>query len=727
MRSSVGALACALLVMAAGCGSDDSSDVSDPSNASVPSNASDTARTAPSLQAATATWTLVAQEWQPFALASPSTVRYGASDSWVERTLPAGQASCTNQFFGVDPLPYVVKRCEVARASASSGAWVFVAGEWASFSLTSPRRMRYGAEAAWIERDVAAGDAPCTTAFFGGDPLPGVVKSCEFWEEGAVPSAGEGWAFVADEWQTFTLPAPGRVRYGAGTTWVERDLGAGAASCSSLFFGGDPLPGVVKRCEVLASSTSGTSGTSGTSDGCGGALSLSAPPPDALNAREFGAVGDGRSDDTAALQRALDTLRPGQWLVFPPGVYVHSARLNVTTPDVVIDGRGATLHATNPYDQAVMIQASGVRVHGFVMTAVTDTRQSAAWQSRIAVWRHGVGLAPLERVAIVANRIVEGGGPGTPLANSASSAGIFVHNARDFLVAGNTVRRSLADGIQITGGSRRGQVVFNTVRETGDDMIGVVSYVSETEAYPAPAQTALSLGALRDGNLAQDILIADNDLAGQYWGRGIAVVGAEQVGIWRNTIDATTHAAGIYLAREHGFGTFGVRDVRVESNRITRVQVTDAAYLPASMNWARGARTGHGAIELVAHQYDDETAQPVLRSELVVRRVRIAGNRIEQALAEGVRVGYGYDQHDVDFSRGFPRGFDGATVSEVVVEGNTVAAAYDALGVANRSDPALVLSCSGNSFDGRAYSNAACGSAAIGVSGSSKTSCSWPN
>lgn len=478
--------------------------------------------------------------------------------------------------------------------------------------------------------------------------------------------------------------------------------------------------GLMTACGGGIDPATGETASAEQADGCGGALSLPAAPADVLNVRDLGAAGDGVSDDTSALQAALDALRPGQWLVFPPGVYRHAASLRVTQADVVIDGRGATLHAVNAEDQALLIQASGVRLQGFVMTAVTTSRLATARQSRIAVWRDEPGLAPLERIEIIDNRIVESGEAGTPLANSASSAGIFVHNAFDFLIAGNTVRRSLADGIHITGGSRRGQVVFNTIRETGDDMISVVSYMNEVDPAASPAQTAAAFSSLRDANLVQDILIAGNDVSGQYWGRGITVVGGEQISVLRNTIDATTHGAAVYLAREQGYGSFGVRNVQVEGNVITRVQTTRPAYIPAG---SPTLTSGHGAIELVSHQYDDEAAQPLLQSELVVRGVRILGNRIEQSATAAARIAYGFLEADADIVEGVARPYRGAQVTDIAFEANTMAAVAENLVVLNVSDPALVLTCSGNTVDGSSYQNPACGSAVINVTGASKTSC----
>ena len=72
-------------------------------------------------------------------------------------------------------------------------------------------------------------------------------------------------------------------------------------------------------------------------------------------------------------------------------------------------------------------------------------------------------------------------------------------------IAHNVVRNTLADGIHNTHGAHDIIIDHNTVRAAGDDMIAVVSYGGEA--------------------LCHDILIVDNDVADQEWGRGISVVG----------------------------------------------------------------------------------------------------------------------------------------------------------------------------------------------------------
>ncbi|MFP2903869.1 hypothetical protein ACLESD_02110 [Pyxidicoccus sp. 3LFB2] len=54
-------------------------------------------------------WETVANQYQSFTLATPSTVRFGVGDKWVTKELPAGRVYC---FFNPDPAPGQFKTCE---------------------------------------------------------------------------------------------------------------------------------------------------------------------------------------------------------------------------------------------------------------------------------------------------------------------------------------------------------------------------------------------------------------------------------------------------------------------------------------------------------------------------------------------------------------------------------------------------------------------------------------
>ncbi|MCU0951392.1 MAG: right-handed parallel beta-helix repeat-containing protein [Burkholderiaceae bacterium] len=465
-------------------------------------------------------------------------------------------------------------------------------------------------------------------------------------------------------------------------------------------------------------------------------------PKDALDVTAFGARGDDDADDSAALLRALAALKPGQWLRFPPGRYLHDRRLPIRTRGVVLDGRGATLHATHPADMALLVQASGVQILGFTLTARTDRRRAAPWESRIAVWRPqserlaGPNAGPLSGVVIRGNRLLPSDDAAGGSPHSASSAAIFVSGVRDFLVADNTVVRSLSDGIHVTGGAHDGRVIGNTVRETGDDMIAVVSYLGDGMWTRGQVQElADTLDVRRSDKLVRNVLIADNDVEGQYWGRGISVVGGERVTIRANRIANTAHAAAVYVMREQVYVTFGVRDVRIEGNRIERVQTDAAPFNPLPLP-QRLRKTGHGAIEIGARVFTDEIAIAALREALTVERVAVVGNRIERVAASGLRINEGYDERrtrsgERDLGGGrkgdrIERESRGGLVRDVVVRDNRFAQVRGSAINAFGEPAALRLACVANDDSGAPATSALCSDARVTETRGAVVGCGGP-
>lgn len=98
-----------------------------------------------------------------------------------------------------------------------------------------------------------------------------------------------GWAFCAHEGEICPVEGSQQVRYGANGTYKTLTV-TNQATCSNEAFGGDPLPGVVKTCEILASSygklttydpaktESGSTNGSGTTSGSAAGTNSSSSP-----------------------------------------------------------------------------------------------------------------------------------------------------------------------------------------------------------------------------------------------------------------------------------------------------------------------------------------------------------------------------------------------------------------------------------------------------------------
>ncbi|CAE6845641.1 nitrous oxide reductase family maturation protein NosD [Paraburkholderia domus] len=269
------------------------------------------------------------------------------------------------------------------------------------------------------------------------------------------------------------------------------------------------------------------------------------------------------SDQADIIQTALDALRDGQRLVIAPGTYVVSHSLVVKAQSVVVSGYGATLVATHPNDQSLVVNGTNATVAGLTLRGTGSKRLETESSAKIVV--RGTGIQILDTR-------IEGG----------ASAGIFVSGATSVALAGNWVSATLADGIHITGGSQNVLVSGNTVIGTGDDMIAIVSY-----------QT--------DGALCRNILVTGNRVSGNYWGRGLSVVGGSNVTLSDNTVQGVQKAAGILVAQEDGYRTYNATNVVIHNNIVSDIENSTSPdnKWPAAQHAGIDINTGAGSVSRV--------------------------------------------------------------------------------------------------------------------------------
>ncbi len=166
------------------------------------------------------------------------------------RAFPTGTgADCNTGLCGAGIVDAAASVTGLASSPTVPG-WTKIADEGQSFAVSGTQTVRYGSGAYWITKTVSGG-AQCTNAWFGTDPLFGVVKQCEVSGSGAPVS---GWSQIASEDQSFSVNGTQTVRYGSGTAWITLSVTNGG-TCSNAFFGGDPLFGVVKHCDVSTGSS----------------------------------------------------------------------------------------------------------------------------------------------------------------------------------------------------------------------------------------------------------------------------------------------------------------------------------------------------------------------------------------------------------------------------------------------------------------------------------------
>lgn len=300
------------------------------------------------------------------------------------------------------------------------------------------------------------------------------------------------------------------------------------------------------------------------------------PPVGTLTPMDFGAAGDGVADDTAAVQKALDSLAPGAVLHFPAGkVFRHTGVITVRRPGVSLIGAGVML-ATNQETSAFLVKADGVTVDGLTFRISNTTQRWVAYEQM------KLRIGPVNGVT-VRNIVIDG----------SAAAGLYVGGASDFTIQDVVVKNTRADGIHMTEASHDGRVIRPYVKNPGDDGVAVVSYRN-------------------DGAACRNIEITDPRLEGQKWGRGFSVVGGTNI-TYRNIYANNSAGAGLYIAAESEFNTYGVSNVLVDGGTLVNSN-QQAAQIASERPSPDQARIVHGAVMLYNSQPSQSIADVTVRN-----------------------------------------------------------------------------------------------------------------
>ncbi|KAI2497040.1 polygalacturonase [Fragilaria crotonensis] len=106
---------------------------------------------------------------------------------------------------------------------------------------------------------------------------------------------------------------------------------------------------------------------------CTVALLIGLATGQSVSVDTYGAVGDGVTDDTDALNLAFSLAPPGSTLLIPAGrTYAHSDIVEITVPSLLIKGGGRLL-ATNEARSGVWINADRVIMDDIVLEMKSTT------------------------------------------------------------------------------------------------------------------------------------------------------------------------------------------------------------------------------------------------------------------------------------------------------------------------------------------------------------------
>lgn len=247
----------------------------------------------------------------------------------------------------------------------------------------------------------------------------------------------------------------------------------------------------------------------------------------------FGAVGDGVTDDTVALNLAFSQASPGSTILIPAGrTYAHNDIVEIRVPALFIKGGGRLL-ATNEARSGVWINADRVVVENIVLEMKSTSRRWVEYES--------MKLRLMNSRGIVVRKVrIEG----------AAAAGIFVGNTHEYLIDRVSVRNTRADAIHNTEGSSYGTILRPEIFNPGDDGVAFVSYKT-------------------DGIQVNNMVLQSPVFKYSSHGRAFSVVGGRDI-VMNDLYAADSDAAALYIAAEPSYDTFGVSNVKVNGGLFVR-------------------------------------------------------------------------------------------------------------------------------------------------------------
>jgi hypothetical protein len=149
--------------------------------------------------------------------------------------------------------------------------------------------------------------------------------------------------------------------------------------------------------------------------------SLNAKLTDVVSVKDFGATGNGSTDDTATVQAAANALIGGGELYFPPGNYLLSNGIGIHSGTLVRGtGKSSVLKAsaaqvsstTNFADNALLVNVGGAFNGGATVTSIDISVENLAFDGTLAPTRgsfHAVRFGQVQRVRVTNSYCINAG------------------------------------------------------------------------------------------------------------------------------------------------------------------------------------------------------------------------------------------------------------------------------------------------------------------------------
>lgn len=243
-----------------------------------------------------------------------------------------------------------------------------------------------------------------------------------------------------------------------------------------------------------------------------------------------GAIGDGTTDNLAAIQKAFDKAAANPCIVqIPAGTFAYSGVLKANGIAIAGEGAASILKPLSLTNEAIILSGSGGSISNLAMVSAATSRLLT--QASGMIWIENADTYYVENVLI----------------NNSSSTGILSQNSHAGYILNNTIENTLADSVTQVSGSYNITVFGNRILNSGDDGISNNSYVGDPSAVHA-------------------ITVQGNTVLKNKGGRGLEVSGGANITFAGNYVDNLDGYTDMYIASESEFNTQSVSNITVSGN-----------------------------------------------------------------------------------------------------------------------------------------------------------------